>query len=40
MHMYILHNQGPRIRWKKNFQTRILKIEILCTCNYNSDYNL
>ncbi len=28
MHMYILHNQGPRIRWKKNFQTWILKIVI------------
>jgi hypothetical protein len=26
MHMYILHNQGPRIGWKKNFQTQILKI--------------
>jgi hypothetical protein len=27
MHMYILHNQGPRVSWKK-IQTQILKIVI------------
>jgi hypothetical protein len=21
MHVYMLHNQGPKTRWKKNFQT-------------------